>query len=478
MIISGGARSYWRDFAPHLMKTEDNQRVRIAEIRGFAADNVTDAFREMEAIASGTQAKRFYYHANLNPRAEERLTEEQWDKAIDTLEQALGLEGQSRVVVEHEKFGRTHRHVIWSRIDVDTMTAIPDKWNYYVHQRTADALEKEFDHEPTPRDRGPEGPNPDNREVYRGKLSGVDARDVKADLTALWRQADSGPAFAAALAEQGYILAKGDRRDFVVVDTGGNEHSLSRRVGAKAAEVRTRMATVDREELPTVSEAMALARERADKREDRDQPAVPDPSAPAGSPKKDHSTFELLAEELLEAAHSALSAPEPKTPESPRPEGGGNLVQEAAQAASEAAPVLAEITAAAAALESHDAPAELSAFDRFASEMKQALREGGGEPSAAEGWRWLAERSVPAPARPEEPTAFGRFIAKMKDAMRSRGGEPETGDGRSSFWQRSADLFSAAIEQAGSWAKQLYEGFAARFASRGQGERDDPGLER
>ena len=194
MIISGGSRSNWRFFSKHLMKTEENERVHIAEIRGLAADNILDALREMDALARGTRCKNSIYHADINPREDEVLTPEQWEMAVDTLEKNLGLEGHSRVIVEHEKHGRIHRHIVWSRIDPDTMTAVSDSNNYDCHQRTADELEQEFGHDPTPRGRGPDGRRPDNWEVFRGHASGIDPQQVKAELTQLWRQqrADAG----------------------------------------------------------------------------------------------------------------------------------------------------------------------------------------------------------------------------------------------------------------------------------------------
>lgn len=145
MIISGGPRCNWRFFAKHLMKTEENERVNIAEIRGLAGETTIDALREMDALARGTRCKNFFYHANINPRDNEELSPEQWDQAVDTLETNLGLDGQSRIVVEHEKLGRTHRHVIWSRIDPDTLATISDSHNYARHEATARELERQFE---------------------------------------------------------------------------------------------------------------------------------------------------------------------------------------------------------------------------------------------------------------------------------------------------------------------------------------------
>jgi hypothetical protein len=86
--------------------------------------------------------------------------------------------------------------------------------------------------------------------------SGIDPVAMKAELTDLWKSSDNGQAFAAALDERGYVLARGDRRDFCVVDSAGTAHSLARRLdGVKAAEVRAFMGDVDRDKLPSVAEA-------------------------------------------------------------------------------------------------------------------------------------------------------------------------------------------------------------------------------
>jgi sulfate adenylyltransferase subunit 1 (EFTu-like GTPase family) len=64
------------------------------------------------------------------------------------------------------------------------------------------------------------------------------------------------------------ILARGDRRDFVVIDLAGGDHALSKRItGASAAEMRVRMADIDREQLPSVDAAKDRQAERAIMRE-------------------------------------------------------------------------------------------------------------------------------------------------------------------------------------------------------------------
>lgn len=47
-----------------------------------------------------------------------------FEAAIDRIEERLGLAGQPRAIVFHEKDGRRHAHAVWSRIDAGAMKAI------------------------------------------------------------------------------------------------------------------------------------------------------------------------------------------------------------------------------------------------------------------------------------------------------------------------------------------------------------------
>jgi hypothetical protein len=270
MIIQGNARCDTAFWAKHLMRVDHNESVSISEIRGLAAQSVKGCLEELQAIAEGTRTKNGFYVASLNPREDELLTAEEWEKAADIFERKMGLEGQPRFIVEHVKEGRTHRHGVWGRIDAESMKAIPADFNYQKHEQAARAIEQELGLVPVESvlvaDRTTERPDrrPQDYETFRALESKIDPQTVREELTALWQAADSGLAFKAALEDSGYILARGDRRDFVVIDAAGDDHSLGRRTGAKAADVRSRMADVDRDLLPSVAEARQIARSRAD----------------------------------------------------------------------------------------------------------------------------------------------------------------------------------------------------------------------
>ena len=269
MIIKGKSRGNGGQLGQYLVTPGKNENVRVLEIRGVAAQDVPGAVLEMGALGDAARTEKPLYHAQISARAGERLTEEQSMRAVDLLEEKLGLSGQPRVVVIHEKKGREHIHVVWSRINLERMAAISDSHNYRKHEEVARALEREFGHEhvqgahaeregkPRPKR------TPSRAEMQQAERSGLTPQQITEDVTALWRGTDSGKAFAAALADAGYVLARGDRRDFVIVDPKCGTHSLARRIeGVRVKDVRDRMVDVDTRELPNVAQAKAIQRAR------------------------------------------------------------------------------------------------------------------------------------------------------------------------------------------------------------------------
>jgi hypothetical protein len=258
MIINGGSRSNGAFFAKHLMDAETNEEVTLCELRNLASTNIADAFREMEAVALATWCKNYFYHANLNPRDDELLTAEQWQIATDTLERRLGLMDTARFVVEHVKKGRTHRHVIWSRIDVNAMRAVPMTDDYEKHQAVARELERTFGLRPEQSVLGKncaKGKRPSRRprtwESFRGQKSGIDVRELTSTVTALYRSSSSGSQFAKLLASNGCTLVRGKHAEFCIRDSAGHLHSLLRRLdGVTAIKLRAFMTDVAPDRLP------------------------------------------------------------------------------------------------------------------------------------------------------------------------------------------------------------------------------------
>jgi hypothetical protein len=83
---------------------------------------------------------------------------------------------------------------------------------------------------------------------------------MKQTITDLYRASQSGAAFAALLDAQGYILVRGDRADFCIMDKAGHLHSLARRIdGIKAEALREFMMDINRAALPRAAAARLSA---------------------------------------------------------------------------------------------------------------------------------------------------------------------------------------------------------------------------
>jgi hypothetical protein len=302
VIIKGVSCAGAQRLSVHLARTDTNERAEVLEINGVAAEDLRGALLEMEAVAAGTRTTKPFYHASINTLADERLTDEQRAHAIDRLEEKLGLSGQSRVVVLHEKEGREHCHIVWSRVDLDRMTAISDSHNYRKHEEVARDLEREFGHQRVQgahaEREGKDRPDrtPSHAEMLQTERGAVSPDEAKAVVTETWKRTDSGQSFKAAIEKEDWVLARGDRRDFVVIDPHGGTHSLARRVeGAKAQDIRARMADVNPEVLPSVAEARAIQRKRQTER-----PVVaPEVSAPAPAALTQKPELSVSAERPL-----------------------------------------------------------------------------------------------------------------------------------------------------------------------------------
>jgi hypothetical protein len=124
MILKASQRAGASQLAVHLMRTAENDHVEVHQIRGFASDNLKGALREAQAISQGTRCRQYLFSVSFSPPEQEKVGVKAFEQAIDALEQRVGLVGQPRVIVFHEKNGRRHAHCVWSRIKADDMKAI------------------------------------------------------------------------------------------------------------------------------------------------------------------------------------------------------------------------------------------------------------------------------------------------------------------------------------------------------------------
>lgn len=258
MILNGSQRSGGRDLAAHLSNMVDNDHVDLHEVRGFTAETMRGAFREAEAIAKGTQCQQYLFSLSLNPPETEQVGTETFEAAVSAAEERLGLTGQPRIIVFHEKNGRRHAHAVWSRIDVQKMKAV--ELPYFKSRLTELSKDLFLEHHwrlpDGLRDHGKRDPrNYDLAEWQQAKRAGTHPREVKRTFQEAWQASDTGTAFAHALEEKGYFLARGDRRGFVALDIQGEVYAIPKWTGVKTKDVRTKLG--DAKKLRSVDETRA-----------------------------------------------------------------------------------------------------------------------------------------------------------------------------------------------------------------------------
>lgn len=267
MIIKGKSRKNACQAGRYLLKKGVNDRVEMIEIKGVVAVYVRGAMQEIDALAKGTRCEKPIYHGSINIKKEESLTQKQWKQAVNLLEKYLGFEGHQRVVVEHEKRGRVHWHIIWNRINPYTMKAVHMSKNFMNHEKTARLLEKEFNLEKVigvhvlEMDEKPAGRGPTKYEITESGKTGVNIYE--------WREAirqigvgEKGTKFIAALNAQGHIVTKGNKVAFMILDPIGAAHRMAQSLGVKVNDLMERLSDVDPASLPSVEQAQVRQKEK------------------------------------------------------------------------------------------------------------------------------------------------------------------------------------------------------------------------
>ncbi len=280
MIPFASQRAGGADLATHLMNEHDNEYMELFEVRGAIARDLHGAFAEWEAQAAAlTRCRQYLCSLSISPDEwQGRLTREQHLDYIERAEKKLGLSGQPRAIVFHikeDRLGRMreHCHVVWSRIDARAGRAV--QLSFFKEKLMTVTREFARDHGlelPEGYRRHEEKMRRRNRQLsaydcVKQKETGITHEQRMAAVTVAWKCSDSGKAFAAALEDLGYVLARGRNGTRpVVVDIYGTSTALRRLIDDPA--VRTKHvrellgAEYAPENLPSVEQAQALAAQR------------------------------------------------------------------------------------------------------------------------------------------------------------------------------------------------------------------------
>lgn len=274
MIIKARARGNGGQLTAYLLNSPKNERAELVEMRGFVLDDLKSALAVEQAIAEGkTQCEKPFYHVAFRAAEGEKLTPEQWQHCADELEKAVGLEGHHRAAVMHEQNGEQHMHVVWSRIDPDTLEVAQLSFDHRKCQQVARELELELGLKQLrnqKQERQLEAAT--YRESEQARRKGQNLKATREAIREAWDESRDGREFAEELEQRGLLLARGDRRDFVAVDEQGSVHSIGKRTtGASVAAVREKLADLEREKVPTIEEARERQEQEREERREREE---------------------------------------------------------------------------------------------------------------------------------------------------------------------------------------------------------------
>ncbi|HEX3666838.1 MAG TPA: relaxase/mobilization nuclease domain-containing protein [Rhizomicrobium sp.] len=252
--------------ADYLTMPGGGERGELVELRGFASDNLRDACTDIEIQAECTRAEKPFFHAYVRLPDHESLTREQWLYVADRLETTLGFDEQPRAVAfHHYDDGTTHMHIAWSRIDTENERAIDPGLYKNKMKELCRELEVELDltRVRSEREEGRKTLAAGRDEFEQARRLGTDLTAIRESIRACVDATKDGQGLREALENEGFLLSRGDRRDFVVIDREGGDHALGKRItGLTAGEMRERLSDLDRSTLPSVEEAKELQKSR------------------------------------------------------------------------------------------------------------------------------------------------------------------------------------------------------------------------
>ncbi|MCC7037247.1 MAG: hypothetical protein IT560_08045, partial [Alphaproteobacteria bacterium] len=263
MILKASQRANSAELAKHLLNGDDNDHVTVHEIRGFMSATLEGALQEAYAMSRGTRCEQFLFSLSLSPPEDADVPIEDFEAAIEEIEKKLLLLGQPRIVVFHEKSGRRHCHVVWSRIDTEKLVAVNMAHFKKKLMDVSRGLFLRYGWKlPKGMQRG-ERRSPfhltmeEHRQAVR--LS-HDPQAMKALFKGAWEQSDTKETFIRALEERGFLLARGDQRGFVALDVTGGVYSLTRWLDIGTRDLKSRLGPP--EKLPDIASAKTFLAER------------------------------------------------------------------------------------------------------------------------------------------------------------------------------------------------------------------------
>jgi hypothetical protein len=272
MIAKGNLHANGVKLVGYIMSAERGERVEYGGAHGFAffGRDLRQAAGIMQRMADETtRCEKAWFHTQTRLAPGEQLAPEQWEIVRAREEKRLGFSGLPCAWSFHvnEATGERHLHAAWYRVDTETGLARDPGLFKLRLKEVSRTCEKEFalrevSNHRQAHDRARVA---ERKEVEEARRLSTDVRAIRTAILDSFEHSDNGRAFKASLDERGLMLANGDQRDcFVVIDQAGGHHALNKKLtGQTLAEIRTRLADIERAQLPSVEQAKELQAEIA-----------------------------------------------------------------------------------------------------------------------------------------------------------------------------------------------------------------------
>src|SRR5258708_5449223 len=80
MIAKGTTHNNGVKLAAYLTAGKDGEHAELWQLRGFLAEEIKDAFRDVHIMAAATRCEQPLFHVQVRNPAGEELTREQWER--------------------------------------------------------------------------------------------------------------------------------------------------------------------------------------------------------------------------------------------------------------------------------------------------------------------------------------------------------------------------------------------------------------
>ena len=238
----------------HNINTADPHKA--MKCMAYTAMNANKLKQEMGVKATGRKASAgavYSYSLAWHP-SEQPEKQTMLNSAFETLEK-LGLKDHQAVIVQHQETDHPHVHVLVNLVNPQNgKTAVMScdrltlsEWAQAYEQKHGIHCEKRVENNQKRKDLS----NDNKKSGFVKHREDKAARAEK--IQVLYNSCDNGQAFADALKKEGYEIAQGKSRGFVLVDDTGKIHSLSRQLkGQRAKDIKAHL--VDLKDLPDAKE--------------------------------------------------------------------------------------------------------------------------------------------------------------------------------------------------------------------------------